>query len=192
VPWLAIVAAAGCADNQMSAAQQAAPPGTNPVEANALPIVPGEKSLVFFDADVFDLTFADELKLGTDQIHVDFAGPTSLNAFPARMNVWLAEIKKTDGTVTVVDPSHPTASRGLFGVGIIFDLIDAVNTMQERHALSRRLALAHVYNAKILYDSSNGMAREVLFTRRPPAPAEMPPAAGPAPITGPAPTTSGT
>jgi hypothetical protein len=160
--------------------------------ASAAPMVHDEKSLVFFDSDVFDLSFADALRTGSDRIDVNFAGPTSLNSFPARMNVWLSEVKRSDGEVTAVDPNHPTQTRGLFGVGIIFDLIDAISTMQERRAQSARLALAHDYNAKIIYDAVSGTAREVMFTRRAAEPAVgTPPATSPAPITGPAPTTTG-
>ena len=146
----------------------------------------GDASVVFFDADVFDLTLADELKLGTDQVHVNFAAPTSLNSFPPRMNTWLAEVKKTDGKISVVDPSHPPGTRGIFGIGMIFDLIDAINTMQTRRALAQRMALVDVYDAKILYDSANGMAREVVFTRRPAVAGASPPG-DPAPAASPEP-----
>lgn len=205
----ALALLAGCADQKPppAAAPQAAvvlplppppapPPPAPPAAVAAKPAaaaVRSQKSLVFFDSEVFDLSFADVLKEGDDQIHVDFAGPTSLNSFPSRMNVWLSEVKKSDGTVTVVDPKQPGETRGLFGVGIIFDLIDAINTMQERKEQSARLALTHNYNAKIIYDAASGTAREVLFTRRPvaPPPAAAPAATGPAPVTGPVPTTSG-
>ncbi len=119
--------------------------------------------MVFYDADVFDLTFADELKLGTPEVQVNFASPTSLNAFPPRMNVWLAEVRKTDGTISVVDPSHPGGTRSLFGIG------------RTRQAQAQRMALADAYNAKIAYDSTTGMAREVLFTRHPLAAGTTPP-----------------
>jgi hypothetical protein len=172
----------GCAQNDASSGPQPAITSA----AGGPPVVQGERSLAFFDADVFDLNFADELKRGTDRIHVEFVGSISLNACPARMNVWLAEVKKSDGTISLVDPDQKTPSRGLFGIGIIFDLIDSVNTMRERRAAADRLALARIYNGEIRYDSTNGMAHEVLFTRRsPPAPAT-----GPAPTTGPTPATA--
>lgn len=184
---------AGCADQPKAVQPAAAAAGTASsadVSADGQVVVHDERSLVFYNSDVFDLTFADALKTRSDQIDVNFAGPTSLNSFPARMNVWLAEVKRSNGEVTVVDPNHPSATRGLFGVGIIFDLIDAVMTMHERQAQSDRLALTHIYNAEIVYDSASGTAREVKFTRRVAPPPAGAPETGPAPTTGPAPITT--
>jgi hypothetical protein len=145
-----------------------------------------EQTIVFYDSDVFDLNFAKMLQQQTDEVHVDFAGPTSLNAFPARMNIWLSEVKHSNGDVSVEDPkvTDGTAkTRGIFGVGIIFDIIDTINTMHERKEAAARLAQAHDYDARILYDSTTGVAREVVFTRRPPPPPPpaVTPAAAPAP-----------
>ncbi len=155
---LTVLALSGCGQDKPANSIPAPRSGTQ-----------NEASVVFFDGDVFDQNFADELQQGTPQVHVNFGGPTPLNAFPPRMNTWLAAVKNSSGTVSLADPDHPAATRGMFGIGMIFDIIDAVQTYQARQAQARRMALAASYNAKIIYDSANGMAREVLFIRRPDA-----------------------
>ncbi len=136
-----------------------------------------EQTIVFFDADVFDLSLADLLKQPSERVRVNFAAPTSLNAIPPRINIWLSEVKHSNGQVTLVDANAPaTASRGLLGVGLIFDLIDAVNTMHAREEVAQRLALAHGYDARIVYEPATGIAREIVFVRRP-APVAAAPAA---------------
>lgn len=151
---------------------QPAPPAPKaalslPISRSGGAIVP-EQKIVFFDSDAFDNNLAAVFKDRAEEVRVAFAGPTSVNALPKRMNVWLSEVQKSDGTVTAVDPNAAPASgatRGL-GIGLIFDLIDFVTTLQSRQAAAARLALAHAYDARILYDSVTGNAREVVFVRR--------------------------
>ncbi len=124
--------------------------------------------LVFFDSEAFDANLAQAMRDRSEEVHVVFAGPTSLNAFPARINTWLAEVKRSDGAVTAVDAAQAAgpATRGLFGIGIVFDLIDLITGMETRQEQADRLALSHAYDARIVYDSSTGLAREVVFSRR--------------------------
>jgi hypothetical protein len=49
---------------------------------------------------------------------------------------------------------------------MIFDVIDTIMTWQERHTRSRQLAASHDYDAVIIYDKKNGIAKEVVFERR--------------------------
>jgi len=138
-----------------------APPG--PVSAT----VSTQAALTFFDADVFDTTLGQTFDDQPPAVHVAFAAPTSLNAIPPRMNVWLSEIKKSNGRVMMqsVDPKAGPGTRGL-GISMIFDIIDAIITWQERAARSRQLASAHSYDATIVFDKTTGAAKEVLFQRR--------------------------
>jgi hypothetical protein len=126
-----------------------------------------QQSLVFFDSEAFDDNLGQAMKDRTEEVHVRFAGPTSLNTFPARINIWLAEVKHSDGAVVAVDPSQPAGqpTRGL-GIGIVFDLIDLLTGMETRQEAADRLALSHAYDARIVYDAMTGNAREVVFIRR--------------------------
>jgi hypothetical protein len=49
---------------------------------------------------------------------------------------------------------------------MIFDLIDLLTGIHDRQEAAERLQLAHAYNARILYDSTTGNARELVFSRR--------------------------
>ena len=144
----------------------AAAPPSPPVSASNA-VKPSQPGLVFFDADAFDSslgqTFADQPK----SVHVAFAAPTSLNAIPPRINVWLTEIKKSNGHIEMAaeDPKAGPGRRGL-GISMIFDIIDAVMTFQERQARAHQLATADTYDATIVYDKKTGIAKEVLFERR--------------------------
>ena len=66
------------------------------------------------------------------------------------------------------DPAAGPDAHGVRGLGftVIFDIIDAVMTYQERQAKAKALSGAHAYNATIVYDKTSGMAKEVLFERR--------------------------
>lgn len=168
--WLAVALAllAGCEQPQPAAPQApASPPPQAAAPVKPAP-VPPDKSLVFYESDVFDLDIAAALKGGPNKVHVTFAGPTSLNALPPRINVWLAEVKHSNGNVSVGGPEEETSTRAILGVGLIFDLIDAVNIMKARQEQADRLALVHPYDARVVYDAASGNVREVLFSRRPP------------------------
>jgi hypothetical protein len=188
LPVVIVAALAACA--------QPAPPAATGPAVGIAPVAAGssemkaEQNIVFFDSEVFDLNFAKALAQRSDEVHVNFAGPTSLNAFPQRMNVWLAEVKHSNGDVSVEDPKAPK-TRAILGVGLIFDIIDTINTMHERKEAAARLAQADTYDARIEYDSATGLAREVVFFRRPPAtgpaPVSAPTAAAPAPAAAPTP-----
>jgi hypothetical protein len=150
---------------------QPAQPGpvalSKPISATGGEILPKQK-LVFFDSDAFDRQLAAMMKDRTTEVHVAFAGPTSINALPPRMNAWLNEVQKSDGQVTAVDPSAPPGGNGTrgFGIDLVFDLIDFLTGVENRQAEAERLAQAQAYDARVLYDSATGNAREVVFVRR--------------------------
>jgi hypothetical protein len=123
--------------------------------------------ITFFDADAFDASLGQAFAGGPQSVKVEFAAPTSLNAIPPRINVWLTEVKKSDGRVQMasLDPNAGPGKRGL-GISMIFDIIDAIITFQERQARSQQLSGAHKYDATIVYDKNTGVAKEVLFQRR--------------------------
>ena len=50
--------------------------------------------LTFFDSDAFDSTLATALSSGQKDVHITFAGTTSVNQMPPRINAWLAEVKR--------------------------------------------------------------------------------------------------
>jgi hypothetical protein len=111
-------------------------------------------------------------------VRITFAGTTSVNAMPPRINAWLAEVQKSDGQVIAKDPENAnTDSRGLFGLGMIADLIDLVTWYNERKEREAQLATVNNYNATVLYDSKTGSLEGLVFEQRP-AP---PPAATTAP-----------
>lgn len=124
--------------------------------------------LIFFDADVFDSSLGKTFAGKPEAVRVVFAAPTSLNAIPPRINVWLTEIKKSDGRVQMA-PIDPVAqAQGKRGIGLmmIFDLIDVILTARERIARNSQLSMAHAYDAVIIYDTKTGVAKEVTFQRR--------------------------
>jgi len=133
------------------------------------PTAPGNATLAFFDSDAFDSSLASTLSSGVHDVHVTFAGTTSVNAMPPRINAWLAEVKKSDGQVTAKDPNDN--SRGLLGLGMIADLIDLVTWYTERKEREAQLATVNDFNATVMYDSKTGSLRELVFDRRPAPPA---------------------
>jgi hypothetical protein len=139
--------------------------GIKPISASGHEINSQEK-LVFFDSEAFDIDLAQAMQDRAEEVRVTFAAPTSLNNFPSRINLWLREVKHSDGAVTAVDPSAPTGGQTTRGVGMIFDLIDLLTGIHDRQEAAERLQLAHAYNARILYDSTTGNARELVFSRR--------------------------
>ncbi len=141
-------------------------------QTGAAPAAPGNVTLAFFDSDAFDSSLATSLSSGAKDVHVTFAGTTSVNAMPPRINAWLAEVKKTDGMVTAKDPAD--TSRGLLGLGMIADLIDLVTWYSERKERESQLATVNDYNATVMYDSKTGSLRELVFDRRPAAAAPPP------------------
>ena len=97
-----------------SCAPEQPPP---PVITVALPTqpapTPDSSTIAFFDSDAFDSSLAGVLSTRAKDVHVTFAGTTSVNAMPPRINAWLAEVKKSDGQVVAKDPTDATGSRGL-------------------------------------------------------------------------------
>jgi hypothetical protein len=155
-----------------SSDQQAAPPViTVPIASqNQPPSPPGTTTLAFFDSDAFDTSLAGALSKSQD-VRITFAGTTSVNAMPPRVNAWLAEVKKSDGQVVAKDPADTTGSRGLFGLGMIADLIDLVTWYNERKEREAQLATVNDFNATVNYDSKTGSLRDLVFERRPAPPA---------------------
>jgi len=123
-------------------------------------------TLAFFDADAFDSSLATALSSGAKDVHVTFAGTTSVNAMPPRVNAWLTEVKKSDGQVVARDPSGAADSRGLLGLGMIADIIDLVTWYNQRKEREAQLATANNYNATVMYDSHTGSLEELVFERR--------------------------
>jgi hypothetical protein len=161
-----------------SADQQAAAPViTVPIPSQAAP-TPGTTTLAFYDSDAFDSSLAGVLSTKVNDVHITFAGTTSVNAMPPRINAWLAEVKKSDGQVVAKDPTDATGSRGLLGLGMIADLIDLVTWYTERKEREAQLATVNDFNATVMYDAKTGSLRELVFERRPAPPAA---AAAPAP-----------
>ena len=160
--------------------QVIAPVITVPIPAqNQPPSPPGTTTLAFFDSDAFDTSLASALSKSQD-VRITFAGTTSVNSMPPRINAWLAEVKKSDGQVVAKDPADTTGSRGLLGLGMIADLIDLVTWYNERKEREAQLATVNDFNATVDYDSKTGSLRDLVFERRP-----APPAAAAAPASTP-------
>jgi hypothetical protein len=163
---LTTIVIAGCTT---APTRDAGIPPSKPISASgglklAAPIV------TFFDSDSFDTelgqTFADRPRV----VRVPFVAPTSPNALPPRINVWLTEVKKGDGTIRLAaaDPAARPDSYGVrgLGVGLTFDIIDAIVTPRERRQRASELDGAHHYDATIIYDKNTGAATAILFERR--------------------------
>ncbi len=120
--------------------------------------------LAFFDADAFDSSLSNDFASDAQQVHVTFAGTTSINAMPPRINAWLTAIQKSDGEVKAKDPNNP--QRGFLDLGMITGIFDLFQWYHERKERQARFDRVRNYNATVLFDSQGGQVKEIVFQRR--------------------------
>jgi hypothetical protein len=120
--------------------------------------------LAFFDSDAFDASLANALASNPHELQLTFPGNTQLNQMPPRVNAWLTQVQKNNGTVVAKDPANP--SRGFLGLGMIADVIDLISWYRERSQRQTQLATADNYNATLLYDSKSGVLKDIVFSRK--------------------------
>jgi len=120
--------------------------------------------LAFFDSDAFDSSLASALGSNPNQLEVTFPGNTRVNQMPPRVNAWLTQVQKNNGTVVAKDPANPR--RGFLGRGMIADVIDLISWYRERSQRQAQLATADNYNATLLYDSKSGVLKNIVFSRK--------------------------
>ena len=120
--------------------------------------------LAFFDSDAFDTSLAGALGSNPNQLEVTFPGNTQINQMPPRLNAWLTQVQKSNGSVVAKDPANP--NRGFLGLGMIADVIDLISWYRERSQRQAQLATADNYNATLLYDSKSGTLKNIVFSRK--------------------------
>jgi hypothetical protein len=145
-------------------------PGRRTSAAFGLPVEPVRRmapdqmpnQVVFADLAVFDDDLSSRLRGGPEMLVVAFAGPTSINQMPPRVDRWLSAVHAGGGAVEAT----PVSPDGIRTRGVVSAAIDLVGRLVGAVREQTLYAPAAAYDAEVLYVPGTGQVREIRFTRR--------------------------
>lgn len=113
----------------------------------------------FFDSSSYDFKLSSAMKNSQQQVITHFVSPVDINNIPKRLDKWFCSVEEFGGRIEL-------EAEGPKPKGLVSELISLAVGTYDMIKEKNTYKPANKYNAKIYYNSSNGIISRIVFEKK--------------------------